>query len=345
MRSGTGLWVGLSLLASLGCDVREQRADAGQHSQADAALPADDAGASTIAAADGGRTDAAAPQPPAGPVPTRFVVENTGDAPVLLGASDCYARWLSLHQDQRMLRWDDACLCQCGSGMGCVCPTLCPRAQELLMPTMRAEIEWDGVVRAVQPSECFEPEVPELGTALSAKACWGGLLGSGVAPTCSSTDFKYGEDQVVQLEAAGSPAEAHKVSFELTNGTGEPIEIVKERCAQQGMFKLDMGDRTSTTYFCPCTCSADKQQATCATCGACTPDVVETIAPNEHVTVEWDGLFVFTYPSRCIERHAYPPGLSLRGKLCWRKVGETAERCTSVGWVHGVADSVSATAQ
>lgn len=352
MSSITRLWVGLGLVASLGCNVREHRADAARDSSADAAISPgnSDTGAEAKLAADGGRpdatrADAGTSESPARPVPTRFVVENTGDAPVLLGASDCYARWLSLNQDQQMLRWDDTCLCQCGSGMVCTCPGLCPRAQELLMPSLTTELEWDGVVRRVQPSECFEPQVPALGTALSATACWDGLIGSGVAPTCSSTSFKYGDDQVVQLKAAGAPAMPHPVSFTLVNGTGEPIQIIKEQCAEQGWFKLDMGEHSSATVGCPCACSADKQQAMCPNCGTCAPDVIETIAPNERATVEWDGQFKYTYPSRCSERYAYPPGVSVRGKLCWRTVRETDERCTAVGWLQGDTDSVSATAQ
>jgi|GEM_PF-4254122 len=149
---------------------------------------------------------------------------------------------------------------------------------------------------------------------------------------------------VVQLKAAGAPAKLHRVSFTLVNATGEPIQIIKEQCAQQGWFKLDMGEHSSVTAFCPCVCSADKLAASCPACGGCAPDVVETIAPNERATVEWDGQFYYTYPSRCTARYTYPPGLSLRGKLCWRKVGETDERCTAVGWMHDDT-SVSATAE
>lgn len=345
MRTVASLWVGLGLVAGLGCyDVRESPADAGQ----DVVVSADksDAGAGIAAAADGGRIDGGRADGPApSPVPTRFVVENTGDAPVLLGASDCYARWLSLHEGQQMLRWDDACLCECGSNMVCGCPGLCPRAQEVLMPSLTQELEWDGVVRQVQPSECFEPYVPAVGTELSATACWDGPLDTADAPSCNSTSFIYGDDQVVQLKAAGTPAEPQRITFTLENGTGEPIQIIKEQCAQQGWFKLDMGEHSSATTFCPCACSADKQQASCPACGGCGPDVIETIAPNERAKVEWDGQFYYTYPSRCSARYTYPPGLSARGKLCWRKVGETEERCTAVGWLTGETDSVSATAQ
>ncbi|HTU61242.1 MAG TPA: hypothetical protein VMF89_22460 [Polyangiales bacterium] len=44
-------------------------------------------------------------------------------------------------------------------------------------------------------------------------------------------------------------------------------------------------------------------------------------------------------------RYTYPPDLNIRGKLCWRKVGETVERCTDVVWLSGATDSVSDTAQ
>jgi hypothetical protein len=334
-------WVVLSVIAFWGCEVREHRPDA--------SVP--DAG--EIAASDGGRPGAAADSGDSGKlepqaataIHTRFVVENTGKAPALLGASDCYGRWLSLKQGDEERRWDETCACKCGAAMACSCPAICPWVQELLMPSLTSEIEWDGIVRHVQPSECFEPLVPAAGAELTATACWDGPIGSGVEPTCSSTDFKYGEEQVVRLTAAAEPVQPHQLSLTLVNGTGAPIEYVAERCGRQGWFKLDMGEHSSATAICPCTCSPDKQEAYCATCGTCAADVTKTLAAGDRATLEWDGQFTYTYPSRCMESYIYPPGVYVNGKLCWRKVGETEERCEGLGLVVGVMDSVTVTAQ
>jgi hypothetical protein len=340
------------------CDAHDDRTDADEPtvSAADAA-PTPDASANKPTASDGGTTataDSSAAQSdsdggktpePAAAIPTRFQVTNTGDSPVLLGASDCYARWLSLSEGDTKQRWDESCLCMCGSGMVCGCPGVCPRATELLMPTLKAELEWDGVVRDVQPSECFQPRVPAHGTELTATACWDGPIDSGKAPSCSSSDFKYGEDTVVQLTAAGEAAQPHQISVTLTNGTTDPIEIVADHCGEQGWLKLDMGEHSSATSGCGCTCSADKQKAICPACGACADDVLKTLAPGDRATITWDGHFNYTYPSGCTERYTYPEGLYVDAKLCWRKVGETTEHCTATGTVLGTLDALTATAQ
>lgn len=341
MHSFAREWVVLSVIALWGCEVREHRAEA---SVPDAGQVAASDSSPSRAAADSGDAGNAGPEP-ATVVHTRFVVENTGKAPALLGASDCYGRWLSLKQGDEERRWDQTCLCQCGAQMVCTCPGTCPRTQELLMPSLTTEIEWDGIVRDVQLSECYEPVVPAAGTELTAKACWDGLIGSGVEPNCSTTDFKYGEDQVVQLKAAGELAQPHQLSLTLVNETGAPIEYVSERCGRQGWFKLDMGEHSSATAGCPCICSPDKQQASCAACGACAADVTKTLGPGERATLEWDGRFTYTYPSRCTESYIYPTGVFVNGKLCWRKLGETDERCNGLGLLLGEIDSVTVTAQ
>ncbi|MET0391467.1 MAG: hypothetical protein ABW321_36165 [Polyangiales bacterium] len=286
------------------------------------------AGASAGADTDGG----VGADPARSPVATRFVIENMGTAPVLLG-SDCYGRWLLLAEGDQPLRYDDHCLCECGGTMTCTCPGACPSLQEVLMPGLTSEQAWDGVGRVVQPSECFEPHVPAIGAELSATACWNGVLGGMGNPNCRITQFAYGESEVVQLSAVGESASLHRVSLVLINETGVPIEILTHRCEQQGWFKLDMGEASSVTTFCPCTCDAEQNATSCPVCGGCREDEWKTLAPGEGETLAWDGRFHYTYDSTCTAEYTYPYNTQVKSQLCWRTRGQTTETCGSVSFV------------
>jgi hypothetical protein len=250
------------------------------------------------AAADAGVTDSdGGIDKSVHPAATSFVVNNVGDSPLLLG-STCGARWLSLSDGDRELRYDTMCLCPCG-GPACACPDGCVDTQQLLMPGLTSEQRWDGIARAVQPSECYDEYVPAIGTELAARACWNGVPGM-VDPTCSSSTFAYGSSRSVELQVSAMAAGPHDLSLTLTNATEGPIEIATDSCGSQGWFSLTMGERFTATWGCPCTCTTDHQRDFCPSCGACGASKTKVLAPGESTTLHWDGQFFYKYESDCV---------------------------------------------
>jgi hypothetical protein len=277
--------------------------------------------------------------------PTTFVLENQGVAPILVG-NQCGGLWLSLSRGDESLLVDRSCECDCRMPDFCGCPAICRITEQLLVPGQRTEEGWDGVAAAIAPGKsCYTASVPPTGKTLGAEACWNVDDQSG-ARNCVSETFLYGIDTEVTLAAKPAAIDPVTTAIELKNETGGPIEIVVNRCGSQGWFNIARGaEPLSTSTFCPCACDDEFELSECPACGACAPDVIQTLEPGETQALTWDGKFWYTYPSSCQRRYDMPPIVMVEAKACWSAQGESAQRCATANFTHGQAEPVKLVAR
>jgi hypothetical protein len=271
--------------------------------------------------------------------PTKFVLENHGVAPLVVG-NMCGGTWLGLSQGEQSLLVDRSCSCPCSMPDICGCPAICRITEALLVPGGSLEAGWDGVAAApASGAGCYNASVPALGSKLTAEACWNIDDQSG-ARNCVSQKFMYGAETVT-LRAIPAALTPTRTTIELDNQTGGEIAIVVNRCGAQGWYNISRGaEPLSVSTFCPCTCDEDYGVAGCPTCGACAPDTIQTLADGETKSAAWDGKFWYSYPSSCQLRYDFPASLTAEIKVCWTPKGEAVQRCAAASFAHGQTDPV-----
>ena len=269
-----------------------------------------------------------------------ITVRNDGEVPVVLG-NNCGGRWMSLEQAGKPMRWDRTCQCECGS-TACGCPAACFNTQKLLLPGQSEQLEWDGTYLSYDDPSCYKPAVPKTGSTLTARICWN-PTNDNPTGTCGSREFRYGTDQKLELAIKAVPEPRRETKIVLENHTGGPIEVLKI-CGAPSWFELDMGKEITLNSLCVCDCSSSFMPSTCPNCGACSPDVPQTIADGASVSQIWDGRFSFNRPG-CSSRYDMPASLDVLAKVCWRKQGSTQQVCSPLRFQSGQSAPVAASAR
>jgi hypothetical protein len=119
------------------------------------------------------------------------------------------------------------------------------------------------------------------------------------------------------------------------NYTAGPIELVTQHCGAQAFISFD-DEHMSTSAACPCACDSNFELTSCAPCGACAADVVQTLEPTGTTgLLTWDGSFWYTRESGCSTKYQLPDAYPLNAKICWRTPGNAAISCTHWGFQHG----------
>jgi hypothetical protein len=293
-----------------------------------------DAGAA--AAGKAGRdANAAGRKALAMPSQTQIAVRNQGAAPILLGTA-CGGLWLELFNQNMPIDYNRYCKCPCEDRNVCGCPAVCINTQTVLVPGESSELIWDGIALDSNTNPgCYLQSVPELGTGLTAKACWNAPEGTKTPDHCSEASFAYGKDLKVTIPASSPAPAPRSVTLKLVNGSMGPIEIVQQRCGTQAWFELDMGEHFALDQFCPCSCDAKYQRDSCPACGPCAEDVTKTLAVGASESMVWDGGFYYSYASGCAKRYALPDGTHVSGKLCYRRSSDMTTTCTPTAFELG----------
>lgn len=269
------------------------------------------------------------------PSPTQITLENVGPAPILLG-SDCGGLWLELSSQNKSIDYNRYCKCPCEDRSVCGCPAICINTQTVLVPGESSKFAWDGIaLDSTTTPGCYVQDVPQFGSPLTARACWNAPVGMKSPDHCSETSFAYGQRLDVTLTASAPAPAARSITLKLINGSTGPIDIVRKTCGVQGWFELDMGPHFALNQFCPCSCDANFQRASCPACGACAEDEHVTLAAGASESMLWDGAFFYTYASSCAQRYDFPDGTQVTGKLCYRKSGEMVTTCTPTSFTIG----------
>ena len=310
------------------------------------------------------------------PDPIEFNFINEGSRAVwvqqITGCQPSPPGWIRLRREGEVLTVTERCnRCTCrevaeGEMCGGPCPGDCAAPTvERIGPAEQASWRWSGTYLEsdeVDGQQCLRHTIPEEGTELSAKVCWGDVEGdTDVVPRqleqvrCKTVTFRYGEtdkvDVVVRPEQMEGP---HQTKFVLKNESNRQVRVRPTTdCRERPEDWLRVRDpeaegapRVDIGRWCgECLCGTVEENGGCARCGAaCVEPKDRILNAGDSISLSWEG---YRYESgrvdgmSCLRQSTPATGKAFGADICWWELEMTTEgmepmqTCETVDFEYG----------